>query len=69
MLFFFYFFALYLCIFDIYTLLYLFICFWLRWVFVAVLGLSLVLASGGCSLVAMHGLLLAVASLLVEHGL
>ena len=48
---------------------FVFICFWLRWVFVAVLGLSLVLASGGCSLVAMHGLLLAVASLLVEHGL
>ena len=31
-------------------------------------GLSLVVASGGCSLVAMRGLFLAVASL-VEHGL
>ena len=34
---------------------FVFIYFWLHWVFVAVLGLSLVLASGGCSLVAMHG--------------
>ena len=46
---------------------YLFI-YWLRWVFVAVRGLSLVVASGGYS-VAVRGLLIAVASLIVEHGL
>ena len=34
--------------------------FWLRWVFVAVRGLSLVVA---------HGLLIVVASLFAEHGL
>ena len=38
----------------------LFIYFWLRWVFVAAHGLSLV---------AVSGLLIAVASLVVEHGL
>ena len=37
--------------------------FWLRWVFVAALGLSPVVASGGYSLVVVYGLLLAVASL------
>ena len=37
--------------------------------FVAACGLSLVIASRGYSLVAMHGLLIAVASLLAEHGL
>ena len=47
---------------------FLFIYFWLRWVFVAVLGLSLVAASG-LSLVAVCGLLTAVASLVAEHGL
>ena len=41
-------------------LIYLFIYFWLCWVFVAVLGLSLV---------AVSGLLIAVTSLVVEHGL
>ena len=39
---------------------YLFIYFWLRWVFVAVCGLSLVVA---------HGLFIAVASLIAEHRL
>ena len=48
---------------------YLCICFWVHWVFVAVQGLSLVAASGGCSLVDMHRLLTVVASLVVEHGL
>ena len=43
--------------------------YWLCWVFVAAHGLSLVAASGGYSFVAVHGLLLAVASLVVEHGL
>ena len=46
----------------------LFIYFWLRWVFVAARGLSLVAASGGYS-VAVRGLLITVASLVAEHGL
>ena len=37
--------------------------FWLRWVFVAVRGLSVVAASGGYFFVAVCGLLIAVASL------
>ena len=45
-----------------------FIYFWLRWVFVAARGFSLVAASG-LSLVAVCGLLTAVASLVAEHGL
>ena len=49
-------------------LMYLFI-FWLHWVFVAACGLSLVVASGGYSLVAVHGLIMAVASLVAEHRL
>ena len=53
---------------------YLFIYFWLHWVFVAARGLSLVAASGGYSslrllFIAVRGLLIAVASLVVEHGL
>ena len=42
--------------------------FWLCWVFVAARGLSLVAASGDYS-VAVHGLLIAVASLVAEHRL
>ena len=42
--------------------------FLLRWVFVATRGLSLVAASGGYS-VAVHGLLIAVASLVAEYRL
>ena len=42
--------------------------FWLCWVFVAACRLSLVLESGAYSLVTIHGLLIAVASL-VEHRL
>ena len=42
--------------------------FWLHWVFAAASDFSLVVASGLCSLVAVCGLLTAVASL-VEHGL
>lgn len=38
-------------------------CFWLRWVFVAALGLSPVVASRGSSLVVVYGLLIAMASL------
>ena len=42
--------------------------FLLRWVFVAACGLSLVAVSGVYS-VAVRGLLIAVASLVAEHGL
>ena len=38
-------------------------------VFVITHGLSLVVANGGYSLVSVHGLLVAVASLVAEHGL
>ena len=41
----------------------------LCWVFVAVRGLSLVAASWGHFLVVVLGLLIAVASLVAEHGL
>ena len=47
----------------------MFIYFWLCWVFVVARGLSLVVASGGYSFVVVHGLLIVVASLVVEHGL
>ena len=50
----------------LYLLIYLFI--WLCWVFVAACGLSLVAASEGYS-VAVRRLLIAVASLVAEHGL
>ena len=43
--------------------------FWLRWVFVAARGLSLVAASGGLLSIVVRGLLIAVASLVAEHGL
>ena len=49
--------------------LYLLICFWLCWVFVAACRLFLVGMSRGYFLVAVHGLLIAVASLAAEHGL
>ena len=45
-----------------------FIYFWLCWVFIAVQGLSLVAVSGVYS-VAVHGLLIAAASLVAKHGL
>ena len=43
--------------------------FWLLWVFTALHGLSLVAATGDYSLVAVCGLLIAVASLVPEHRL
>ena len=46
----------------------LFFFFWLRWVFIAACGLSLV-AANGLLFVAICGLLIAVASLVAEHGL
>jgi len=47
---------------------YLFI-FWLLWVFIATRGPSLVEASRGYSLAAVHQLLIVVASLVAEHRL
>ena len=51
---------------PIHFYLYHFIYFWLRWVFVAVRGLSPLVASGGHFLGSMRRFLIAVASL-VEH--
>ena len=42
--------------------------FGLLWVFLAVHGFSLVTASGGYSLIVVHGLLIAVPSLATKHG-
>ena len=58
-----------LSIFFFFLKIYLFIYFWLRWVSVVVRGLSLVAASGGYSSLRCRGLLIAVASLVAEHGL
>ena len=44
------------------------ISFWLRWVFVAVCGISVVVVSGGYSLLAVGGLLTVMASLVGELG-
>ena len=46
-----------------------FIYFWLCWVFVALHRLSFQLWQAGCTLVAVCGLLIALASLVVEHRL
>ena len=43
--------------------------FWLRWVFIAARGLSLVAPSRGYFAVVVCGLLTAVASLVAKHGL
>ena len=50
-------------------LIYLFIYFWLRWVFVAARGLSLVGSERGLLFLTMRGLLIAVACLVAEHEL
>ena len=42
--------------------------FWLRWVFIAAQGLSLVAVSRGYSLAVVHRLLIVVAALITEHG-
>ena len=58
---------------SIYIYIYIILCiyilmyFWLCWVFVV--GFSLVAVSRGYSLVGVHGLLIVVASLVVEHRL
>ena len=57
----------YISIFFLFKFIYFY--FWLRWVFVAARGLSLVAANGGVLVFAVHGLLIAVASLVAEHGL
>ena len=54
------------CLFVFYIL---FIYFWLLWVFAAARGLSPVAASGVYSFAVVHGLLIAVASLVGEHRL
>ena len=46
-----------------------FIYFWLHWVFVAERGLSLVGGEWGLLFAVVRGLLIAVASLVAEHGL
>ena len=47
----------------------MFIWFWLCWVFVVAHAFSLVAVSRGCSLTAVHTLLIAVASAVAEHKL
>ena len=47
----------------------LFIYFWLHWVFVAACGLFSSCGEWGLLFVAVRGLLMAVASLVAEHGL
>ena len=47
----------------------LFCIFWLRWVFIAARQLSLVGGEQGLLFVVVRGLLIAVASLVAEHGL
>ena len=55
--------------FFFFNLFILFIYFWLCWVSVAARRLSLVAASGGLLFIVVCGPLIAVASLLAEHGL
>ena len=44
------------------------ICLWLCWIFITAIGFSVVTASRGYSLVVVHGLLIEVASFVVERG-
>ena len=53
---------------SFFKIIYLFIYFWLHWVFVAACGLSSC-GERGLLLVVVRGLLIAVASLVAEHGL
>ena len=59
--------------FNLFILLFYFIlfiyCFWLCWVFVAARGLFSRFGEWGLLLAAVRGLLIAVASLVAEHGL
>ena len=54
---------------SVFFKLFLFTLYWLCWVFSVACRLSLVAASGGCSLVTVLGLRIVMASLVVEHGL
>ena len=58
----------YLILIPLKKIFFLFIHFWLHWVLLCI-GFSLVVASKGSSLVAVLGLLIAVASLVAKHGL
>ena len=58
-----------LCIYLCIYIYYVFIYFWLCWFFAALHGFSLVTASRGYSLAAVHGLVIAVASLVAEYRL
>ena len=58
-----------LLFFKIYLFVYLFIYLWPHWVFVAARGLSVSCSEQGLLFVAVRGLLIAVASLVAEHGL
>ena len=59
-----------MCMSHVHSKLFIFIfILWLHQVFVAVRGLSLVAVSGGYFFIAVRGLLIAVASLVEEHGL
>ena len=57
------------CLFIFFVKIYLLIYFWLCWVFFIESGLSLAVDSEDYSLVAVCGFLIAMASLVVEHGL
>ena len=46
----------------------IFVYLWLCWIFIAAIGFSVVTAGGGYSLVVVHGLLIEVASFVVERG-
>ena len=54
---------------SIYLFIYLFIYLWLRWFFVAARGLFSSCGERGLLFIAMRGLLIAVVSLVAEHGL
>ena len=58
-----------LCIYLSIYIYYVFIYFWLCSVFAALHGFSLVIESRGYSLAAVHGLVIAVASLVAEYRL
>ena len=49
--------------------LFMFVCFWLCWVLIAARGLSFSCGEWGLLFVAVSGLLIVAASLVVEHGL
>ena len=58
-----------LCVFEFFTLFLFLTTFWLRWVFVAVRELFSSCGEQGLLFIAVRGFLIAVASLVAEHGL